>query len=72
LKSFHFCFILNLAKVFYFIDFLNGMARKKFPKSIRKFIRKEKTRIRREISDLKEQKKAIEKLYQQIISKISS
>jgi hypothetical protein len=48
------------------------MTRKKFPKSIRKFIRKEKTRIRREISDLKEQKKAIEKLYQQIISKISS
>jgi len=48
------------------------MTRKKFPKSIRKFIRKEKARIRREISDLKGQKKAIEKLYQQIISKISS
>jgi len=34
------------------------------PKGIRKFIRQEKARIRREIFNLSEQKKLIEKLYQ--------
>ena len=34
------------------------------PKSIRKFIRREKARIRREVLDLQEQKKLIEKLYE--------
>jgi len=33
--------------------------RKRMPKSIRKFIRKEKSRIRREVLDLKEQEKLI-------------
>lgn len=37
---------------------------KKIPKSTRKFIRKEKARIRREVLDLKEQKKSINELYQ--------
>ena len=41
------------------------MAKKKrMPKSIRKFIRKEKARIRREVLDIKEQKKLISELYQ--------
>ena len=33
--------------------------RKRMPKSLRKFIRKEKARIRREVLDLKEQEKLI-------------
>ncbi len=38
--------------------------KKRMPKSIRKFIRKEKARIRREILNLKEQEKLISELYQ--------
>ena len=37
--------------------------RKKLPKSIRKFIRQEKARLRREIFDIEEQKRRIEELY---------
>jgi len=37
--------------------------KKKLPKSIRKYIRKEKARIRREVLDLKEQEKQINELY---------
>lgn len=37
---------------------------KKIPKSIRKYIRKEKARIRREVLDLEEQEKLINQLYQ--------
>ena len=37
--------------------------KKKLPKSIRKFIRKEKARIRREVLNLKEQEKLISELY---------
>lgn len=33
-------------------------------KSLRKYIRQEKARIRREVLDLKEQKELIEKLYE--------
>ena len=40
------------------------MGKKKLPKSLRKFIRKEKARIRREVLDLKEQEKLINELYQ--------
>jgi len=36
------------------------------PKSIRKFIRQEKVRIRREILDVKEQEKQIQELYKKI------
>lgn len=36
---------------------------KKLPKSLRKHIRKEKARIRREVFNLEEQNKEIEKLY---------
>ena len=34
------------------------------PKGLRKFIRKEKARIRREVLNLKEQEKQIQELYQ--------
>jgi len=40
------------------------MNTKKLSKSIRKFIREEKARIRREVLDLKEQEKLINELYQ--------
>ncbi len=44
------------------------MAKKKrMPKSIRKFIRKEKARIRREFLDTKEQEKRISGLYKKIL-----
>jgi len=39
------------------------MAKKKMPYSARKHIRKEKSRIRRQIFDVKEQNKEIKKLY---------
>jgi len=39
------------------------MTKKKLPKSIRKYIRKEKARIRREVLDLKKQEELIRKLY---------
>jgi len=42
------------------------MKRKRMAKSVRKFIRKEKTRIRREILSVEEQNKSIAKLYQKI------
>jgi len=41
--------------------------KKKLPKSIRKYIRREKARIRREVLDLKEQEKLISELYQKIL-----
>jgi len=37
---------------------------KKPPQSLRKYIRREKARIRREVLDLKEQEKLINELYQ--------
>ena len=40
------------------------MKKKRLPKSLRKFIRKEKARIRREVLDIKEQEKLINELYQ--------
>ncbi|MFQ6049443.1 MAG: hypothetical protein ACE5J0_00140 [Candidatus Paceibacterales bacterium] len=40
------------------------MRKKKLSKSLRKFIRREKARIRREVLDLKEQEKLIQELYQ--------
>lgn len=38
--------------------------KKRLPKGIRKFIRKEKARIRRQVLDEKEQERLIEQLYQ--------
>jgi len=46
------------------------MKKKKLPLSIRKHIRQEKGRIRREISDIKKQKELIAELYQKILEKI--
>jgi len=40
------------------------MEKRKLSKSIRKFIRREKARIRREVLDLKEQERLINELYQ--------
>jgi len=39
----------------------------KLPKSIRKYIRKEKARIRKEVLDLKEQERLIQELYQKFL-----
>ncbi len=39
------------------------MKKRKLPKSIRKHIRQEKTRIRREVLDIKEQEKQIQEIY---------
>ena len=40
------------------------MVKKRMPKSSRKFIRKEKARIRREVLDIKKQEELINKLYE--------
>jgi len=41
--------------------------KRRLPKSLRKYIRKEKARIRREVLDLKEQEKLINELYQKFL-----
>jgi len=41
--------------------------KKKMPQSIRKYIRKEKARIRRDFSDIGEQTKLINELYQKFL-----
>lgn len=46
------------------------MAKKRMPKSVRKFIRKEKARIRREVLDIKEQEKLINQLYEKIFKEL--
>lgn len=43
------------------------MVKRKLPKSIRKFIRKEKAKIRRQVLDFEEQKQLINDLYQKFI-----
>lgn len=48
-------------------EFTNSMGRRKFSRSVKKYIRQEKARIRREVSDLVEQKKLIEELYKKFI-----
>lgn len=45
------------------------MSKKKLSKSIKQFIRKEKARIRRENSDLKEREKAVKELYEKYLPK---
>jgi len=42
---------------------------KRMPQSIRKFIRREKARIRREVLDIKEQEGLINELYKKYIIK---
>jgi hypothetical protein len=41
--------------------------RRRIPRSLRKHIRQEKARIRREVLDLQEQEKLINELYQKIL-----
>jgi len=43
--------------------------KKKMPKSVRKYIRREKARIRRQFFDVKEQEELIKKLYQRFSKK---
>jgi len=43
------------------------MVRKRLPKSIRKFIRLEKARIRRETLSIKKQEELINELYQKLL-----
>ena len=43
------------------------MKTKRLPKSLRKFIRREKARIRREVLDLKEQERLIDEVYQKFL-----
>lgn len=45
------------------------MLKKKLPKSLRKYIRKEKTRIRQEVFDLKEQEKLIGEIHERFLKK---
>jgi hypothetical protein len=45
------------------------MKRKRMPKSLRKYIRREKARIRREVLDIKEQEKLINGLYKKFFKK---
>ncbi|MDD5433222.1 MAG: hypothetical protein PHE77_00985 [Candidatus Pacebacteria bacterium] len=45
------------------------MSKGKLPKSIKKFIRQEKARIRREASDIAKRKEEIQKLYEQYLNK---
>jgi len=47
--------------------FISVSMKKKLPKSIRKFIRKEKARIRREVLDLKKQQELINELYKKFL-----
>ena len=44
--------------------------KKGLPKSLRKYIRKEKARIRREVLDIKEQEGLINELYKKYLIKI--
>ena len=43
------------------------MEKKRLSKALRKFIRREKARIRREVFDLKEQEKLINEIYQKFL-----
>ncbi|MBL7141549.1 hypothetical protein ISS21_00390 [Patescibacteria group bacterium] len=43
------------------------MPKKRLSKGIRKYIRKEKARIRREVLDIEEQEKQIKELYKKLL-----
>lgn len=47
-----------------------SIMKKRMPKSLRKFIRSEKSRIRKQVLDLKEQDDLINKLYDNLIKKV--
>lgn len=48
------------------------MEKKRLPKSIKKYIRREKARIRREVLNIKEQDELIDRLYQKLFKKSES
>ncbi len=48
------------------------MAKKKLPKSLRKYIRREKARIRREVFDIEEQERLINELYKKLLPQASA
>lgn len=48
------------------------MAKKKLPKSLRKHIRREKARIRREVFDIEEQERLIDELYKKLLPQTSA
>lgn len=48
------------------------MSKRRLPKSLRKFLRKEKARIRKEIKDPFLQQKMISELYQKIFEKVKN
>ena len=48
------------------------MKRQRLPKGLRKYIRREKARIRQEVLDLKEQEKQISELYQKVFEKLKT
>ena len=43
--------------------------KKRLPKSVRRYIRKEKARIRREVLDITKRERLIDQLYQEILEK---
>jgi len=45
------------------------MAKSRLPKSVRKFIRKEKAKIRKEVLDKEKQERLIRELYQRFLKK---
>jgi hypothetical protein len=45
------------------------MKKKRMPKGLRKHIRQEKARIRREVLDLKKQEELIKEIYQKVLKK---
>jgi hypothetical protein len=52
------------------------MEKKKMPQSLRKYVRREKARIRREVLDIKKQEELIAELYKKLVkvdeTKVSS
>lgn len=48
------------------------MVKKKLPKSLRKYIRREKARIRREVFDTEEQERLIDELYKKLLPQASA
>ena len=44
------------------------MIKKRFSKGVRKYIRNEKARIRREVSGVKKQKEFIDSIYQKLVN----
>ena len=58
-----FCYGLDFFIVFSYTINIIFMTKKKTPNSVRKHIRKEKARIRRQVLDVKKQKELIDELY---------